>query len=151
MDFEFDYYDCTDYKLHPFRKFTIYHPERLEELQQAYGVLVTYTLEELYDLFSKDFKTACQALIPKAQSKKIMDVDVGMSCAWHDVNFNFSNEGRELNFSVFQPFKGQTDKLILTEGNVLTGEATTRYHADVTISNTNGAIVAQDEAIFYVN
>jgi hypothetical protein len=85
--------------LHPFEQFTIYHPEKLVQLQQDYGVLVTFTLEEIFDLFLKDFKTACPALIPKAESKKIMDVFVSMSLAWYDVDFNFSNEREGISLS----------------------------------------------------
>jgi hypothetical protein len=59
-----------------------------------------------------------------------LDNSVATALSKHDVNFNFSYEGKEWNFATYEPFKGNTEKLSFTqECDILTGEATTLYYA----------------------
>jgi hypothetical protein len=81
-----------------------------------------------------------------------LENNVANALTSHNVNFNFSFEGNEINFATFQPFKGQTEKLTFKEKDrVLTGEATTLYSAMVTISNITTGEVSFVGAQFYIN
>jgi hypothetical protein len=88
----------------------------------------------------------------KADSKFIVDNDVANALASHNVNFNFSFEGEEFNFDLFQPFKGQTEKLTFQPDDFdIKGEATTLYSGLATITNPRTGENHLIAAKFYVN
>jgi hypothetical protein len=77
--------------------------------------------------------------------------NVANALASHNINFNFSFGGEEFNFAAFQPFKRQIEKLNFKEiDDVLTGEATTRYSAMVSILNIETKEESFVGAQFYV-
>jgi hypothetical protein len=153
-----DFKGCSDDEMFfsGWENFSLSHPKRLEQLEEAYDV----TVESINDVWlSHNFKSFikghCDELSRKAQSKYILDNNVANALASHNINFNFFNiEGHEINFATFQPFKGQTEKLTFKfkeVGHVLTGEATTLYSAMVTIRNITTKEVSFVGAQFYVS
>jgi hypothetical protein len=143
---------CKSYYIPPFDDIRIVKPVELEMLEKAYGVTVELRFEDLNDWFANDFFDKCQSLVPKAQSKFIIENQVKSALATHSFDFKFNFNDSEMHFQTQNKVNGWTENFSFVErGGEIVGEGTTKFYSSDAVVRQNGIVIAKKWAAFYVS
>jgi hypothetical protein len=150
--YRIDFTSCESYYIPPFEDIRIMDPLEFYLFQQAYGVTVEMTFEELNEWFNNDFKNKCQSLISKAQCKHIIENNVKVALTKYNFDFHFTHQDSDMIFQTRNAIDGWIVGFTFTEQDgALFGEGTIKFHSSDAVVIVNDSIAAKDWAAFYVN